>query len=125
MGQKEKVRGVTDRILEPTITFQYLCTITDKDLTLEEIYEKHSDLGLIGPVDGFLTRVLEKLFGKLKTFRKQAMLHDVFCNFYEDFEEEPGYCFASLMWLPSFMKDEALMGQISGLILCSKADFSY
>ena len=62
MRQKEKVRGVTERILEPTITFQYLCTITDKDLTLEEIYEKHSDLGLIGPVGGFLTRVLEKLF---------------------------------------------------------------
>ena len=37
----------------------------------------------------FLTGVLEKCFVKLKTFRKQAMLHDAFGNFYADFEEGP------------------------------------
>ena len=56
----------------------------------------------------FLTGVLEKCFGKLKTFRKQAMLHDAF-------EEGPDIV----------MRDEPLMGQISGLVLCSEADFSY
>ena len=77
----------------------------NKALTLEEIYKKHSDLGVIGPGSGFFTRVSEKLFGKLKTFKKHAMLHDVFGNFYVDFEEGPGYCYASPMWLPSFMRD--------------------
>ena len=94
-------------------------------MTLEEIYEKHSDIGRLIPVGDFLTWVVEKLFGKSKTFRNQPMLHDVFCNFYADFEEEPGYCFASPAWLPSFMRDEHLMGQISGLVLCSKIEFSY
>ena len=123
--EREKFNGIPSRIFKATIAYQYLCTLTDKNLTLEQILEKHSDLGLIGPGSGFLTRVLEKLFGKLKTFRKHAMLHDVFGNFYADFEEGPGYCYASPVWLPSFMRDEPLMGQISGLILCSKTDFSY
>ena len=29
------------------------------------------------------------------------------------------------MWLPSFMRDEPLMRQISGLVLCSKTHFSF
>ena len=123
--EREKFNEIPSRIFKATIAYQYLCTLTDKSLTLEQILEKHSDLGLIGPGSGFLTRVLEKLFGKLKTFKKHAMLHDVFGNFYVDFEEGPGYCYASPMWLPSFMRDESLMGQISGLVLCSKTDFSY
>ena len=52
------------------------------------------------------------------------MLH-VFGNFYADFKEGSGYCYASPMWLPSFMRDEPLMTQISGLVLCSKTDFSF
>ena len=55
------------------------------------------------------------MFWKVKTFRKQAMLHDAFGNFYADFEEGPDIV----------MRDEPLMGQISGLVLCSEADFSY
>ena len=62
-----------------------------KLLTLEEISEKPTDLRLIGPGSGFLLRLLEKLFGKLKTFQKHAVLQDVFVNFYADFEEGPGY----------------------------------
>ena len=124
-AERDKYNGIRSRILNAIIAYQYLCTLTDKNLTLEQILEKHSDLGLIGPGSGFLVRVLEKLFGKLKIFKKHAMLYDVFGNFYADFEEGPGYCYASPIWLPSFMRDEPLMGQISGLILCSKADFSY
>ena len=123
--EREKFNEIPSRIFKATIAYQYLCTLTDKSLTLEQILEKHSDLGLIGPGSGFLSRVLEKLFGKLKTFKKYAMLHDVFGNFYADFEEGPGYCYASPIWLPSFMRENPLMGQISGLMLCSKTDFSY
>ena len=35
----------------------------------------------IGPGGGFLTRVLEKLFGKLKTFRKQTCCMTYFATF--------------------------------------------
>ena len=86
--------------------------------------ENHPDLGLIDSGNGLLTRILE-LFGKSNTFSKHAMLHDVFGNFYADFKEGPGYCYTSPMWLPSFMSEEPLVAQISGLVLCSKTDFSF
>ena len=109
---------VLSRIFKATIACQNLCTLIDKDLTLEQILENHSDLGLIGPGNGLLTRLLEKLFGKSKTFRKHAILRDMFGgNVYADFEERPGYCYASPMWLPFFMRDEPLMGQIFALFL--------
>ena len=105
-----------------------MCTVTDKNLKLDKIHEKHSDLVLIGPESGFLTAVLEKPFWKVKKkkFRKHVIFYDVFGNFYyADFEEGPGYCYASPLWLPSFMKNKPLMGQISGLILCTETNFSY
>ena len=102
-----------------------MCKITNKNLTLQEIYGKHPDLGLIGPGHRPLTRILEKLFGSSKTFKTHAVLHDAFGNFYLDFEEGPGYAYASPLWLPSFLRDVPLVGQISGLLFCSTTDFSY
>ena len=55
-----------------------------------------------------------------KTFRKHAILHDVFGNFYSDFEEGPGYCYAAPTWLPSWMRKAPIMGHITGLKMCSK-----
>ena len=66
-----------------------------------------------------------KALRKVKNVQKSTYVHDVFGNFYTDFEEEPGYCFTSPVWLPSFIRDEPLIDQISGLVLCSKTDFLY
>ena len=123
--EKKNFMDVPDRILKANITYQYLCTITNKDLTLQEIYGKHPDLGLIGPGQGLLTRILEKLFGSSKTFKTHAMLHDAFGNFYLDFEEGPGYAYPSPLWLPHCLRDDPLVGQISGLLFCLTSDFSY
>ena len=57
--EREKFNEIPSRIFKATIAYQYLCTLTDKNLTLEQILEKHSDLGLIGLRSGFLVRVLE------------------------------------------------------------------
>lgn len=88
-AEKDKFNGVPNRIFKATIAYQYLCTITGKDLTLQEIYEKHPDLGLIGPGKGCLTRILEKIFGSCATFQRHALLHDVFGRFHTDFGEGP------------------------------------
>ena len=93
--EKEKLPDVPKRILNANIAYQYLCEITGKDLAFEDIYKNHVNLGLIGPGNGFLTGILEKLFGSSQTFKKHAVLHDVFGNFYLDFEEGPGYAYAS------------------------------
>ena len=124
-NEKEKFNDVEDRILRATIAYQYLCKKTNKDLSLTEIFEKHQDLGLIGPGHGYLTRMLEKFFNKSETFKKHACLHDVFGNFCVDFDEGPGYCYASPLWLPSWMRNAPLMGHITGLWMCSKTKFTY
>ena len=64
--EREKFNEVLSRIFNATIAYQYLCTVTDKNLKLDQIHEKHSDLVLIGPESGFLTVLLEKPFWKVK-----------------------------------------------------------
>ena len=123
--EKEEFSDVPDRIFKSVIAFQYLCTKINKDLSLEEIYEKHLELGSVGSGHGVFTKMLEKIFGSSKTFKKHTMLHDVFSKFYSDFEEGPGNNYASPAWLPSSVRDRPFVGQISGLRLCSKVDFSY
>ena len=112
--EKKRFMDVPDRILKANIAYQYLGKMTNKDLTLQEIHGK----GLIGPGQGHLTKMLEQLFGSSKTFKTHAMLHDVFGNFYLDHEEGPGYAYASPVWLLEFLRDESLVGQISGLLFC-------
>ena len=99
--EKENFNGVPDRILKASLAYQYLCVKANKDLSLKKKLEKHSDLGLIGPGHGTITYILEKFFSSSQTFKKQAMLHDAFGNFFLDFGEGPGYCYASSIWLPS------------------------
>ena len=71
--EKEKFNEVLSRIFNATIAYQYLCTVTDKNLKLDQIHEKHSDLVLIGPESGFLTAVLEKPFWKVKKKHSENM----------------------------------------------------
>ena len=93
--EREEFSEVYDRIFKAIIAFQYLCTNTNKDLSLEEIYENHLELGSIGSGHGIFTKLLERsLFGSSKTFKKHAMLHGVFIKFFSDFEEGPGNTYA-------------------------------
>ena len=69
---KYKFNDIPKRIFIAIIAYQYLCTISNKDLTLEEIYDKHPNLWLIGPGNGSLTRILEELFASSKTVKKHV-----------------------------------------------------
>ena len=71
--EREKFNEVLSRIFNATIAYQYLCTVTDKNLKLDQIHEKHSGLVLIGPESGFLTAVLEKPFWKVKKKHSENM----------------------------------------------------
>ena len=124
-AERENFSNVPDRILKASLAYQYLCIKANKGSSLKEILEKHSDLGLIGPGHGTITHILEKFFSSSQTFKKHAMLHDAFGNFFLDFGEGPGYCYASPIWLPSFMRDAPVMGQISGLLMCYGTNFSF
>ena len=63
-AEKAKISYLPNRAFKAIIAYQYLCTIIDKDLTLQEIYEKHPDLGLIGPRNGIHIPWLIKNFSK-------------------------------------------------------------
>ena len=116
--EKENFSGIPDRITIASLAYQYLCIKANKELSLKKILEKHSDLGLIGPGYGTITHILEKFFSSSQTSKKHAILHDAFGDFFIDFGERPGYCYASPLWLPSFMRDAPVMGQVSGLLMC-------
>ena len=47
------------------------------EISIEEIDAQETGLGLIGPGNGCLTRLLETLFGWSSKFRLHAFYHDV------------------------------------------------
>ena len=111
---------IKDRILKSALVYQFLCkTMLHKNLSILEIVEKHPDIGLIGPGNGCLTKVLEYLFSWSKTICTHAILHDAFGRFFDDYKTGPGYCYA--LWRNQtgyFMKSSALLGHITGVFFC-------
>ena len=52
--------------------------LTKTEISIEETDAQETGLGLIGPGNGLLTRLLETLFACSRTFRLYALFHDVF-----------------------------------------------
>ena len=63
------------------------------DISIKEIDAQKTGLGLIGPGNGRLTRLLEILFRWSSTFRLHALYHDVSKNLFgnEDTSSETVY----------------------------------
>ena len=66
---KKKTLAVYQRIIKASLAYQYLWIKANKELSLKEILEKHSDLGLIGPGHGTITHILEKFFSSSQTLK--------------------------------------------------------
>ena len=65
--------------------------LTKTEVSVEEIDVQETILGLIGPGNRLLTRLLETLFRWSITFRLHALYHDVFGRIYLKTKKEPGY----------------------------------
>ena len=62
-------------------------------ISIKEIDAQETGLGLIGPRNGRLSRLLETLFGWSSTFPLHALLHDVFGRIYLKLKKGPGYTY--------------------------------
>ena len=62
-------------------------TLTKREISIAEIDVQGTGLGLIGPGNGRLTRLLEILFAWSSVFRLHALYHDVWKNLFEN--EDP------------------------------------
>ena len=67
--------------------------LTKTEISIEEADAQETELGLIGPGNGCLTRLLETLFGWSSTLRLHALYHDVFGRIYLKKKEGPGYTY--------------------------------
>ena len=56
--------------------------LTKKEISVEETDAQETGLGLIGPGNEHLGKLLETLFGWSSTFRLHALYHDVFGEIY-------------------------------------------
>ena len=89
--------------------YKTACLILKKtEILIEEKDAQETGLGLIGPGNGRLTRLLETLFGWSSMFRLYALYHDVFERLYLKTKKVPSYIF----------KGSPLFGHLTGLLSC-------
>ena len=97
--------------------------VHDIQTIIEDIGE--GNMGLIGPGDGLLTKILEKLFGWSKTFRVHALPHDVAGRFRTRHKLGPGYLYTigvkEQEWKGKrFLRKLPVCGQLTGLLSAFK-----
>ena len=90
----------------------------NKLITINEILDLYDgEIGLIGPGNGCLTYILERLFGKINFFHLHSAFHDAYGRFFMKYKRGRGYCYV----IPEnttthCLKNSSLLGHISGLI---------
>ena len=119
---KEQHTETNDVILKSSLVYQYLYHKHFKSLiTIEKVLTINDyDIGLIGPGDGCITFILQRLLGRFDLIQTHGILHDAFGRFYNHHKLDRGYTYALPEYLTSKrMKRNPLCGQIIGLLYCS------
>ena len=112
---------MNDVILKSALVYQYLYSKHFKlNISIESILiENNYDIGLIGPGNGCITRILERIFNNSIMMRSHSILHDAFGRFYAHHQLDRGYTYViPKNRTPKCIKRSPLCGQISGLIYC-------
>ena len=89
--------------------------LTKTEISVEEMDVQETGFGLIGPGNGFLTRLLETIFGWSSTFRLHALYHDVSGRNYFKTKKEPGYTY---VFRNCIFKGSPQFGDLAGLLSC-------
>ena len=89
--------------------------LTKTEISIEEIDAQETELGLIGPGNGCLKRLLETLFGWSRTLRLHALYHDVFGRIGLKTKEGPGYTY---VFRNCIFKGSPLFEHLTGLLSC-------
>ena len=115
---------INKRIVKSALIYQHLMHkhgIESK--YIEEIIKMHPSIGLLGPGNGCLTRVLEFCMSWSNLFCRHACLHDAYGRFFQDYGKDVGYLYAVKKSVLPILRTIPLLGHISGLYLCSLYDF--
>ena len=118
---KEQHNNLNDVILKSALVYQYrYLNHYDEILSTDEILKlNNNEIGLIGPGNGCLTHILERIFNQSDILHSHSILHDAFGRFYTHHSFDRGYTYViPKNRTPKCIKRSPLCGQISGLIYC-------
>lgn len=94
-----------------------------KYLYIQDILDEYNgEIGKIGPGDGCITNnICEKMFGSINICHMHSAFHDAYGRFYQKYKLDRGYTYAlSENTTPSWLKNCALLGHITGIVWCIK-----
>ena len=89
--------------------------LTKTEISIKKIDALDIELGLNGPRNGCLTRLLEILFGLPSTCQLEALSHDVFGRSGLKVKKGPGH---SYVFRNCIFKGSPLFGHVAGLLSC-------
>ena len=119
---KQQHPNVDDVILKSALVYQYLYLNNfDEMISIDKILELNdNEIGLIGPGNGCLTWILERIFHQSDILHSHSIIHDAFGRFYVHHSKDRGYTYVlHKNKTPNWVKRSPLCGQISGLIYCA------
>ena len=90
---KQDHPNVRDVILKSALVYQYLYLNNfDERISIDKILELNdNEIGLIGPGNGCLTWILERIFHQSDILHSHSILHDAFGRFYVHHSKDRGY----------------------------------
>ena len=118
---KPEHKDVDDVILKSALVYQYLyLNHYDIMLPIDDVLElNNNEIGLIGPGNGCLTHIFERIFNRSDISHSHSILHDAFGRFYAHNSLDRGYTYViPENKTPRWVKKSPLCGQVSGLIYC-------
>ena len=91
----QKHNSVNDVILKSALVYQYLYLRNFKTyLSIDRVLELNdNEIGLIGPGNGCLTQLLERIFYQSDILHSHSILHDAFGRFYDHHQLDRGYTY--------------------------------
>jgi len=110
-----------DVILKSALVYQYLYhKHFNECITIDHVLEiNNGEIGLLGPGNGCITKILERMLGWSNRLHSHSILHDAFGRFYNDYGMDRGYLYLIPMrFTPKCLKGNPLCGQIFGIIFC-------
>ena len=92
---KPQHKDVDDVILKSALVYQYLyLNHYDVMLPIDDVLElNNNEIGLIGPGNGCLTHILERIFNRSDILHSHSILHDAFGRFYAHNSLDRGYTY--------------------------------
>ena len=118
---KQKHPFIDDKILKSALVYQYLHYFYfERNITLKKVLDiNNGEIGLLGPGDGCLTWLFEKIFGWVNILNSHSILHDAFGRFYDHYDLGRGYTYSvPSKYTTRVIKRSPFCSQISGILYC-------